>query len=69
MNNRRLFHLRRRTLQTAKSALLANSLIIFPGGLKDNKHNVVISQDDAFEVGDPRLNSIDWLVEGISASI
>jgi hypothetical protein len=30
--------------------------------------NVVIAEGDAYTLGDPRLNAIDWFVEGIKAS-
>lgn len=49
--------------------LASGELIIFPGGLKDNKGAVVIPEGDAFKLGDPRLNTIDWLVEGIQADL
>lgn len=55
-------------VEETKTKLLADELVIFPGGLKDNKGNVVIPEGDNFKVGDPRLNTIDWLVEGIQVS-
>ena len=56
-------------VDTAKSELSADKRIIFSGGLKDNKGNIVVPEGDAFKSGDPRLNAIDWLVEGITADI
>lgn len=53
--------------EAAKSKLVADELTIFSGGLKDNKGNTVIPAGDAFKVGDPRLNTIDWFVEGIQS--
>ena len=47
--------------------LSSGELVIFPGGLKDNKGNVVVPEGDAFKLGDPRLNTIDWFVEGVQA--
>lgn len=53
-------------VDTAKSELSADKRIIFSGGLKDNKGNTVVPEGDAFKRGDPRLNTIDWLVEGVT---
>ncbi|MDX2211687.1 MAG: BMP family ABC transporter substrate-binding protein [Oculatellaceae cyanobacterium bins.114] len=49
----------------AKQQLISGELTIFKGELKDNKGNVVIPSGEAYQPGDARLNSIDWLVEGI----
>lgn len=55
--------------QSRLSAGSGDGLVIFPGGLKDNKGNVVIPEGDAFKAGDPRLYTIDWLVEGIQENL
>lgn len=52
-------------VEQAKQQLLSGELTIFKGELKDNKGNVVIASGEAYNPGDPRLNSIDWLVEGV----
>ena len=52
----------------AKEKLIRNELIVFAEGTKDNLGNVVIAEGDAYTLGDPRLNAIDWFVEGIKAS-
>lgn len=49
----------------AKQQLLSGERMIFKGELKDNKGNIVIPAGEAYSLGDPRLNSIDWFVEGI----
>jgi basic membrane protein A and related proteins len=48
-----------------KEQLISGELTIFKGELKDNKGNVVIPAGESYQPGDPRLNSIDWLVEGV----
>lgn len=53
--------------ESVTETLKAGELVIFPGGLKDNQGNVVVPEGDAFTLGDPRLNTIDWFVEGIQA--
>jgi len=52
----------------AKQQLVSGSLTIFKGELKDNKGKVVIPAGEAYKPGDPRLNSIDWLVEGVEGN-
>lgn len=49
----------------AKQQLVSGELIIFKGELKDTKGTVVILAGEAYKSGDPRLNAIDWLVEGV----
>jgi hypothetical protein len=31
--------------------------------------DIVMPEGDAFKLGDPRLNTIDWLVEGIQTNL
>jgi len=52
-------------VERAKQQLLSGELTIFQGELKDNKGNIVIPTGEAYKPGDPRLNSIDWFVEGV----
>lgn len=51
--------------EAAKAKLLDGSLVIFKGELKDNKGNVVIPAGQQYALQDPRLEKMDWLVEGI----
>ncbi|PSN19693.1 BMP family ABC transporter substrate-binding protein [filamentous cyanobacterium CCP5] len=51
------------------SQLANGEIVIFPGGLKDSQGNIVVPEGDAFKLGDPRLNTIDWFVEGIQAEL
>jgi simple sugar transport system substrate-binding protein len=52
-------------VEQAKAQLIAGSLTIFEGELRDNKGNIVIPSSEKYALGDSRLNSIDWLVKGI----
>lgn len=49
----------------AKQQLSAGSLTIFKGELMSNKGKIVIPAGESYKLGDPRLNSIDWLVQGV----
>lgn len=53
--------------EQAKAQIASGELTIFQGELKDNRGNIIIPAGEAWEVGDPRLNTIDWMVEGIIA--
>lgn len=51
--------------EAAKAKLLDGSLVIFKGELRDNKGNVVIPAGQQYTLQDPKLETIDWLVEGM----
>lgn len=53
----------------AKAKLLDGSLVIFKGELKDNKGKVVIPAGQQYTLQDPKLETIDWLVEGVVGDI
>ncbi len=55
------------TVEVATGELVSGERVIFAGGLKDNNGNTVVPAGDGFKPGDPRLNTIDWFVEGIQA--
>jgi simple sugar transport system substrate-binding protein len=55
-------------VDAAKQQLVAGDLTIFKGELKDNRGNVVIPAGEAYKLGDARLNSINWLVEGVEGN-
>lgn len=58
----------REAAETAKVQLASGELAIFQGELKDNRGNLIIPAGEVWQVGDPRLNTIDWMVEGVIAS-
>jgi simple sugar transport system substrate-binding protein len=55
-------------VDAAKQQLLSGKRTIFKGELKDNKGNIVISAEEAYNPRDPRINSIDWYVEGVEGA-
>jgi len=52
----------------AKAAILAGSFAIYKGGLKDNKGTVVIPAGTNYAVTEPKLESMNYLVEGVIGS-
>jgi simple sugar transport system substrate-binding protein len=57
-----------RRIDAAKEKLIDNELVVFAGEIKDNQGNIKIPEGEAYQLGDPRLDTIDWFVEGIKAS-
>ena len=49
----------------AKAAILNGSLAIFKGPLKDNKGNTVIPAGTSYVATEPKLESMNYLVEGV----
>jgi simple sugar transport system substrate-binding protein len=52
----------------AKAGILAGSLAIYKGGLKDNKGNVVIPAGATYAITEPKLESMNYLIEGVIGS-
>ncbi|MDX2212449.1 MAG: BMP family ABC transporter substrate-binding protein [Oculatellaceae cyanobacterium bins.114] len=55
--------------ETAKAGLLDGSLVVYKGELKDNTGKVVIPAGTEYKPGDPELEKMDWLVEGVIGQI
>lgn len=55
--------------EEAKAKLMDGSLVIYKGGLKDNKGNVVIPTGAGLKQTDPKLEEMNYLVEGVIGSI
>jgi simple sugar transport system substrate-binding protein len=55
--------------ETAKAKLMADTLVIFKGGLKDNQGKVVIPAGKDLKQTDPALEQMNWLVEGALGKI
>ena len=51
-----------------KTAILSGSLSIYKGALKDNKGNVVIPAGTSYTITEPKLESMNYLVEGVIGS-
>src|SRR5882724_5046531 len=52
----------------AKVAILNGSLAIFKGPLKDNKGNTVIAAGASYLATEPKLESMNYLVEGVAGA-
>jgi simple sugar transport system substrate-binding protein len=52
----------------AKAAILNGSLVIYKGALKDNKGNTVIPAGTSYAITEPKLESMNYLVEGVVGS-
>jgi basic membrane protein A len=52
----------------AKKAILEGSLAIYKGGLKDNKGNVVIPAGTTYAITEPKLEGMNYLIEGVVGS-
>jgi len=52
----------------AKTAILNGSLAIYKGALKDNKGNTVIPAGTSYVTTEPKLESMNYLVEGVVGS-
>ena len=55
----------REKADAAKAAILSGSLSIYKGGLKDNKGNTVIPGGASYVITEPKLESMNYLVEGV----
>lgn len=53
----------------AKAKLMDGSLVIYSGEVKDNKGGVVVSASEKLEQKDPKLEQMDYLVEGVIGSV
>ena len=51
-----------------KTAILSGGLSIYKGGLKDNKGNTVIPAGTSYVITEPKLESMNYLVEGVVGS-
>jgi len=52
----------------AKAAILGGTFAIYKGGLKDNKGNVAIPAGTDYAITEPKLESMNYLVEGVIGS-
>jgi len=58
----------REKADAAKLGVLNGNLPIYKGALKDNKGNVVIPAGTSYVITEPKLESMDYLVEGVVGS-
>ncbi|MBD2090270.1 BMP family ABC transporter substrate-binding protein [Microcoleus sp. FACHB-1515] len=53
----------------AKAGFMDGSLVIYKGGLQDNKGNVVVPAGQDLKQQDPKLEAMNYLVEGVIGSV
>ena len=54
---------------TAKAQFMDGSMVIYKGELKDNRGNVVIAAGEELKQQDPKLETMNYLVEGVIGSV
>jgi len=59
----------KKAADAAKAKLMDGSLVIYKGELKDNKGKVVIPAGQAMKQQDPKLESMNYLIDGVLGSI
>ncbi|MBW4464530.1 MAG: BMP family ABC transporter substrate-binding protein [Pegethrix bostrychoides GSE-TBD4-15B] len=52
-----------------KAKFMDGSIVIYQGEIKDNKGNVVVAASESLKQQDPKLEQMDYLVEGVIGSI
>jgi simple sugar transport system substrate-binding protein len=55
--------------EDAKAKFMDGSMVIYKGEIKDNQGNVVIAASEELKQQDPKLEQMDYLVEGVVGSI
>ncbi|MBD2464001.1 BMP family ABC transporter substrate-binding protein [Oscillatoria sp. FACHB-1407] len=55
--------------EAAKAQLMDGSLVIYKGELKDNQGNVVIAAGEELKQQDPKLEGMNYLIEGVIGSV
>ena len=55
----------REKADAAKLAIINGGLSIYKGALKDNKGNTVIPAGASYVITEPKLESMNYLVEGV----
>ncbi|MDX2214446.1 MAG: BMP family ABC transporter substrate-binding protein [Oculatellaceae cyanobacterium bins.114] len=53
----------------AKAQLMDGSLVIYKGEMKDNEGNVVVAAGEELKQQDPKLEGMNYLVEGVIGSV
>jgi basic membrane protein A and related proteins len=59
----------KKAAEEAKAKFMADSMVIYKGGLKDNKGNVVIPVGQDLKQQDIKLEEMNYLVEGVLGAI
>jgi simple sugar transport system substrate-binding protein len=59
----------KKAVEAAKAKLLAGTLQVYQGEIKDNKGNVVVPAGKSISTSDPVLDSMNWLVGGTIGTV
>jgi len=59
----------RKAVDAAVADLAAGKRFVFSGPLKDNKGNVILAPGQHYDVTEPKLASMDYLVEGVNGAL
>jgi basic membrane protein A and related proteins len=59
----------KKAAEEVKAKFMADTMVIYKGGLKDNKGNVVIPAGEDLKQQDIKLESMNYLVEGVLGAI
>ncbi|NJN86134.1 MAG: BMP family ABC transporter substrate-binding protein [Leptolyngbyaceae cyanobacterium SL_7_1] len=55
--------------EAAKAKFMDGSMVIYAGEIKDNQGNVVVAAGESLKQQDPKLETMDYLVEGVIGSV
>lgn len=55
--------------ETIKAKFMDGSMVIYQGEIKDNQGNVVVAAGESLKQQDPKLETMDYLVEGVLGSV
>jgi basic membrane protein A and related proteins len=55
--------------EAAKAQFLDGSMVIYKGEIKDNQGNVIIAANEELKQQDPKLEEMNYLVEGVLGSV
>jgi simple sugar transport system substrate-binding protein len=59
----------KQTAEEAKARFMDGSMVIYKGEIKDNRGNVVIAAGEELKQQDPKLEEMNYLVEGVQGSV
>ncbi len=59
----------KKAAEAAKAGLIDGSLVIYTGEVKDNKGGVVVKAGESLPQKEPKLEGMDYLVEGVLGSV
>lgn len=55
--------------EAAKAEFMDGTMVIYKGELRDNKGNVVVAEGEELKQQDPKLEEMNYLIEGVTGSV